>query len=174
MARIPYIKEDEHPELAATIAGIRARRHGDLSPVARMLLHSPELAEGWMKMFTVIRYQTTFPAKLRELIVARVGIRNGARYEVAAHRHHALEEGITPAQLDALADWRNSDLFDSTERAVLNYTDAITDDIQVSDEAFAGVRALFNDRQMVELTGTIASYSFVSRFLVALQIEPGE
>ena len=72
MARIPYIKEDEHPELAATIAGIRARRHGDLSPVARMLLHSPELAEGWMKMFTVIRYQTTFPAKLRELIVARV------------------------------------------------------------------------------------------------------
>jgi len=174
MARIPYIKEEEHPELAEMIAGIRARRGGDLSPVARMLLNSPQLAEGWMKMFTFIRYQTAFPARLRELIIVRVAVRNGARYEYHAHREHALEEGVTPAQIDALADWRKSDLFDAAERAVLAYTDAITDDIKVSDEVFAAVRALFDDRQMVELTGTIAAYSFVSRFLVALEIEPGD
>ena len=35
-------------------------------------------------------------------------------------------------------------------------------------------RALFDDRQMVELTGTIAADSFVSRFLVALDIQPGD
>jgi alkylhydroperoxidase family enzyme len=174
MARIPYIKESEHPELAATIAAIRARRSGDLSPVARMLLHSPPLADGWMKLFTFIRYQTTFKPRLRELIIARVGVRNGARYEVEAHRPHALAAGVTGAQLDALADWRKSELFDAAERAVLAYTDAITDDIKVSDEIFAGVRKLFDDRQLVELTGTIAAYSFVSRFLVALEIEPGD
>lgn len=174
MARIPYIKENEHPELAEMIASVRARRAGDLSPVARMLLHSPSLADGWMKLFTVIRYQTTFSPRLRELIVARIGVRNGARYEVEAHRSHALDEGVTPAQLDAIADWRNSALFDANDRAVLTYTDAITDDIKVSDEVFAGVRALFDDRQLVELTGTIAAYSLVSRFLVALEIEPGD
>jgi len=174
MARIPYIKEQEHPELAEMIGGIRARRDGNLSPVARMLLNSPPLAEGWMKMFTVIRYQTTIPPRLRELVIARVGVRNGARYEVQAHRKHALAEGITPAQLDAIADWRQTDLFDAGERAVLTYTDAITDEIKVSDEVFAGVRALFDDRQMVEITGTIAAYSLVSRFLVALEIEPGD
>ncbi len=172
MARVPYIKEREHPELAEMIAGIRARRAGDLSPVARMLLNSPPLADGWMKLFTVIRYQTTFGARHRELIIARIAVRNGARYEYHAHMPHALEEGVTQAQLDALNDWRKSDLFDATQRAVLAYTDAITDDIVVSDETYAGVRALFDDRQMVELTATIAAYSFVSRFLVALQIEP--
>ena len=174
MARIPYIVEKEHPELADTIASIRARRGGDLSPVARMLLNSPPLAEGWMRLFTFIRYQTTFPPRLRELIIARVGVRNGARYEVEAHRSHALAEGVTAAQLAAIADWRNAALFDATERAVLAYTDAITDDIKVSDAVFAGVRKLFDDRQMVELTGTIAAYSFVSRFLVALEIGPGD
>src|SRR4051812_40175167 len=174
MARIPYIKEAEHPELAEMIASIRARRNGALSPPARMLLHSPPLAEGWMKLFTVIRYQTTFDPRLRELIVARIGVRNGARYEVETHRSHALAAGITEAQLDALVDWRQSPLFDATDRTVLTYTDAITDDIKVSDEVFAVVRALFDDRQLVELTGTIAAYSFVSRFLVALRIEPGE
>ena len=33
---------------------------------------------------------------------------------------------------------------------------------------------LFDDRQRVEPTGTIAAYSFVSRFPVALEIEPAE
>ena len=174
MARIAYIKEEQHPELAEMIAGIRARRGGDLSPVARMLLNSPPLADGWMKMFTVIRYQTTFAPRLRELVIARVGVRNGARYEIEAHRAHALAEGLTAAQLDALTDWRESPLFDATQRAVLAYTDAITDDIKVSDEIYAAVRPLFDDRQLVELTGTIAAYSFVSRFLVALEIEPGD
>ena len=174
MARIPYIKEHEHPELAEIIADIRARRSGDLSPVARMLLNSPPLAEGWMKLFTVLRQQTTFGARHRELIIARIAVRNGARYEYHAHMPHALAQGLTQAQLDVLEDWRKSDLFDAGQRAVLAYTDAITDDIIVSDEIYAGVRALFDDRQMVELTATIASYSFVSRFLVALQIEPGD
>jgi AhpD family alkylhydroperoxidase len=174
MARIPYIEEAEHPELAEMIAAIRARRHGNLSPVARMLMHSPPLADGWMKLFTVIRYQTTFSPRLRELVIARVGVRNGARYEVEAHREHALAEGVTAAQLEALGNWRASGLFDATDRAILAYTDAITDDIKVGDDVFAEVRAMFNERQMVELTGTIAAYSFVSRFLVAMQIEPGE
>lgn len=174
MARIPYIKEDEHPELNEMIASIRARRRGALSPPARMLLNSPALADGWMKLFTVIRYETTFSPRLRELIVARIGVRNGARYEVEAHRAHALAEGITEAQLAAIGHWRESGLFDATDGAVLTYTDAITDDIKVSDEIFAAVRPLFDDRQLVELTATIASYSFVSRFLVALQIEPGD
>jgi len=174
MARIPYIKEAEHPELAEMIASIRARRHGDLSPVARMLLHSPPLADGWMKLFTVIRYQTTFAPRLRELVIARVGVRNGARYEIEAHREHALAEGVTAAQLTALGNWRESGEFDATDRAILAYTDAITDDIKVNDEVFAVVRKMFTDRQMVELTGTIAAYSFVSRFLVAMQIEPGD
>ena len=174
MARIPYIKEQEHPELAEIITGIRARRAGDLSPVARMLLNSPPLAGGWMKLFTVIRQQTTFGGRHRELIITRIAVRNGARYEFHAHQPHALAEGLTQGQLDALNDWRNSGLFDAAQRAVLAYTDAITDDIIVRDEIFAGVRALFDDRQMVELTATIAAYSFVSRFLVALQIEPGD
>jgi AhpD family alkylhydroperoxidase len=174
MARIPYIREQEHPELAEAIAGIRARRGGNLSPVARMLLHSPPLAEGWTKLFTFIRYETMIAPRLRELIIARIGVRNGARYEVEAHRPHALAAGVTATQLDAIGAWREAKLFDATERAVLAYTDAITDDIKVSDEVFAGVRALYDDRQLVELTGTIASYSFVSRFLVALGIEPGD
>ena len=56
------------------------------------------------------------------------------------------------------------------ERAVLAYTDAMTRQIQVPEPVFAAVRALLDDRLMVELTATVAAYNMVSRFLEALQI----
>ena len=173
MPSVPYVPADL-AEPREIVDAVRARRGGHLTHLDRMLLHSPPLADGWMKLFTVIRYQTTFAPRLRELVIARVGVRNGARYEIEAHREHALAEGVTAAQLTALGNWRESGEFDATDRAILAYTDAITDDIKVNDEVFAVVRKMFTDRQMVELTGTIAAYSFVSRFLVAMQIEPGD
>ncbi|TXJ06144.1 MAG: carboxymuconolactone decarboxylase family protein, partial [Alicycliphilus sp.] len=56
------------------------------------------------------------------------------------------------------------------ERAVLAYTDAMTRQVQVSDEVFAFVAAHFEPRRLVELTATVAAYNMVSRFLEALQI----
>jgi alkylhydroperoxidase family enzyme len=47
----------------------------------------------------------------------------------------------------------------------------MTRQIRVPDEVFAMVRALFPERELVELTATIAGYNLVSRFLEALQID---
>jgi alkylhydroperoxidase family enzyme len=75
-------------------------------------------------------------------------------------------------EIVALADWRNSKLFDDVERAVLAYTDAMTNNVQADDAVFAAVKKHFDAREMTELTATIADYNLVSRFLVALQVDP--
>jgi alkylhydroperoxidase family enzyme len=54
---------------------------------------------------------------------------------------------------------------------VLAYTDCMTRGISVPDAVFAEVRRCFDDREIVELTATIAGYNLVSRFLVAMQLE---
>lgn len=56
------------------------------------------------------------------------------------------------------------------ERAVLQYTDASTKNIRVSDEVFSKVKELFDDKEMVELAATVGAYNCVSRFLVALDV----
>ena len=56
------------------------------------------------------------------------------------------------------------------QRAVLNYTDAMTKTIKVPDPVFTGLRQWFNEREIVEITATIAAYNCVSRFLVALDV----
>ena len=100
-----------------------------------------------------------------------MAIINGAEYERSAHVPHAKKEGVTDAQIDALADWKNSGEFDAADRAVLAYTDAMTEHVRVDDDVFAAVKKHFDAREMTELTATIGAYNLVSRFLVALQID---
>ncbi|HEY0522348.1 MAG TPA: carboxymuconolactone decarboxylase family protein [Stellaceae bacterium] len=168
MARIPYA-DIEHPDARPLAAEIAAQR-GSVLHLYRMLLHSPPVAAGWLRYLTAIRQECALPGALRELVIMRIAILNGAPYEADQHRPIALKEGVTQAQLDALAAWRESDAFDARQRAVLALADAMTRDVHVPDEVFAAVRAAFDNRLIVELTATIAAYNMVSRFLEAMQI----
>ncbi len=168
MARIPYADctADGVRPLAERIAAER----GSVLHLYQMLLHSPPFAEGWLNYLTAVRHKSSLPGSLRELIIMRVAQLNNAPYEADQHAPIALREGITQAQLDALAGWQACELFSAEQRAVLAYTDAMTRQVQVPGEVFAAVAALYESPQVVEITATVAAYNMVSRFLEALQI----
>ncbi|SDP32411.1 alkylhydroperoxidase AhpD family core domain-containing protein [Ralstonia sp. 25mfcol4.1] len=168
MANIPYADLSD-PAVRPLVDRITAERGGVLH-LYQMLLHAPPVAEGWLTYLTAIRQKSSLPGALRELVIMRVAILNGAPYEADQHAPIALKEGMTQAQLDDLASWQDSGLFDDTERAVLAYTDAMTRDIQVPASVSEAIRQRFPHRQVVELTATIAAYNMVSRFLEALQV----
>ena len=82
----------------------------------------------------------------------------------------ARAEGVSQAQIDAVGVWRDSPLFDARARDVLAYAEAMTLQVQVPQTLFDAVRSHFDERELVELTATVASYNMVSRFLEALHI----
>jgi AhpD family alkylhydroperoxidase len=168
MARIPYA-DLEQPEIRPIVDAIVAQR-GTVLHLYRMLLQSPPVAEGWLAFLTAIRHRCTLPGDVRELVIMRIAIVNGAPYEADQHAPIALKEGLTQAQLDALADWSGSDRFTPSQRAVLALADSMTRDVHVPDAVFEGVRPHFTERELVELVATIAAYNMVSRFLEALAI----
>ncbi|MFE7071513.1 carboxymuconolactone decarboxylase family protein [Streptomyces sp. NPDC057620] len=152
---------------------IRERRGGTLRPLDRMLLHSPQVADGWNSLLGAVRQRTTLPADIRELIVLRIAVLNRAPYEWAAHEGDARAAGLDDRHLDALraeAAATHPDL-DERQRRVVAYTDAMTRDVHVPAHVFDAVRAHFDPAELVELTVTAAAYSMVSRFLVALEVE---
>ena len=171
MARVSLIKEGERPELDGLIATIKAERGGRFPNLYRALLNSPAVAEGWLKFFTAVRQKAKLAGRYRELAILRVALLNKADYEYRAHVPFALQEGVTQAQIDALAAWQVSREFDDRERAVLAYTDGVTRDIRAPDAVFAELKRRFDDRELVELTATVAGYNLVSRFLEAMQID---
>jgi AhpD family alkylhydroperoxidase len=170
VARIPYPDADR-AELAPLVARIKAERGGRLLNLYRMLLHSPPVASGWLALFTAIRQQGALPGRLRELVILRIAVLNRADYEFKAHVPFALKEGFSQAQLDALEAGHRPEDLTATDEAALAYAEAMTRTVRVPDPVFAAVRRHLTDREVVELTATIAGYNLVSRVLEALQID---
>jgi len=168
MARIPYPDASRHEPL---VERIKHERGGKLLNLYKMLLHSPPVAEGWLAFLTAVRQGAELSGRYRELAILRIAVLNGADYEFNAHALVALSEGITQAVIDELRANRVPAALDEADRAVLAYADSMTRHIHVPDDVFAQVREHLAERDVVELTATIAAYNCVSRFLEALHID---
>ena len=171
MARLPYADLNTS-EVQPLVQRIVAER-GSVLHLYQMLLHSPPLAQGWLAFFTAVRQQLSLPGDLRELVIMRIAHLNGAPYEADQHAPIALQEGVTPAQLQALPnepDDASFQVFTPVQRSVLRLCDEMTRHIQFDEDILQEVRGHLGERQTVELAATIAGYNLVSRFLEALQI----
>ena len=166
--RVAPVAPGTRPELAELEARIRGAR-GRISPLYGVLLNSPALASGWEHLFTVIRQQSSVPPALRELVILRIAVLNGADYEFEAHVPHALAAGLTQETIEGL---RNNSVraLQGVEKLTLRYTDAMTRQLRVTDALFEELKKAFDDKALVELTATIAGYNMVSRFLIAMRI----
>lgn len=172
MARLPYA-DMAAPEGKPLVERI-VRERGSVLHLYQMLLHSPPVAEGWLGFLTAIRQKASLSPGLRELVIMRVAIINGAPYEAEQHAPIALKEGVTQAQLDELAGWEGSSRYSPGQRAVLALTDGMTRHVQVPPALVAAVRGFLNDRELVELVATVGAYNMVSRFLEALDIHSND
>ena len=168
MARISYF-DPNAGDTTALVSRIKAER-GELPHLYAMLLNSPPMAEGWLTLLTAVRQKGRLPGDLREMVIMQVAHLNGAPYEAEQHRHIALREGLSEAQVDSLGDWRSASVYNARQRAVLAYCEQMTRNIHVDDKVFADALQYFDAQLMLELTLTISAYNMVSRLLEALQI----
>lgn len=186
--RLPYIPDDpqmETEEDVAIVQRVKDRRGGKLIALDKTLLHAPAVANGWNSFLGAIRTQTSLPASIRELAICRVAILNKAWYEWDSHRPILEETGVLGAEAMEYLKQRPrpneevvrrqeekmmGSLFDEKHWAVLEYTDAMTLGCIVPEPVFERLKGLFNEKEVVEITSTIAAYNCVSRFLVALDV----
>lgn len=168
--RIAPIPPGTRPELAELEARIAAQR-GRVSPLYQVLLNSPPMAHGWEQLLTAVRNRSTLPADVRELVILRVAVLNGATYEYEAHVPIALKAGATEQKIAALRDPKaiGPGLGDF-EHALIELTDTMTTAIEVPPALYERVRGFLDERQVVDAMVTIGAYNMVSRFLVALEM----
>lgn len=165
--RLPYVANPppastrQDAEIIERIQQRRAPRA--LQPLDLALLHSPPLADGWNSFLGAVRTKTNLAADLRELAISRVAVCNRAWYEWKHHAPLAVEAGVSNEALETvkqegeLAEVEKPAALNDRQWAVLLYTDEMTRNVQVRDETFARLKSLFDDRDVVEITGTVSS-----------------
>lgn len=165
--RVPLLSVDEARERAVA-AGI-PEYMANLS-VFRILLHAPVAASGLNGLLSALLWNGALDARLRELVIMRIGWSTGSVYEWTQHWRVATQIGVDEADLIAVRDWRASDRFNEAERAVLAATDETVGDGVVSAETFAACAEHLPTPEVVELVIAIGNWRLFSSLLRTLEV----
>lgn len=171
MARVSIPSKDQVSHELKDVFQSMERRGGQVLNVFKVMAHCPRVGKEFLRLGNAILFKGSLAPKFRELAILRVGDLAEATYEWTQHVPIGLEAGLTNEQIKTLHRWKDSPLFNVQERAVLQYTDEVAQNIRVSEETFKAVKDFLTEEQIVELTTTIGYYGMVSRILEALEIE---
>jgi alkylhydroperoxidase family enzyme len=172
MARVPYLsREDATQDTKEVWDRVEAERKMPTANIFRALMNAPVLLDGFLTYANALRDGSELSPRLRELAILTVGYATGSHYEIAHHQSHALKAGVTPGQLAGIDDFETSELFDDVERAVMRLAKESTVDVDVTENRWDDVAAHLDDKQMVELTLTIAWYNSGVRIMGLLGID---
>ncbi|KAB5588185.1 Carboxymuconolactone decarboxylase [Ceratobasidium theobromae] len=157
---------------------VRRQQHGELRELDKVLLNSEPFTQGWQAMFSQIRYNSTVPGDIREIMILRVAALEGAAYEWRLHEDIGRKEGLTTEQLLLIRDstfsphGRKPSPFTEAQLAAIAFTDASTRNAHIPDSIFREFKKhMKTDRQVVEATLTVAGYNMVARILIALNVD---
>jgi AhpD family alkylhydroperoxidase len=107
---------------------------------------------------------------LLELVKMRVSQINGCAFCLAMHGPLARRHGVTQRQLDTLAAWRESPLFDARAKAALRWAESVTHVTKgIPDEDFAPMRAHFTEREIADLTWAVIVINGWNRVTIAFR-----
>jgi 4-carboxymuconolactone decarboxylase len=129
------------------------------------LLRSPEMGDLAQQLGTYIRYRTSLPHRLNEMAIIMVARSWTAQYEWYAHKPLALQAGLNPAIVDAIAEGRKPASMQADEEVVYNFCTELLTTRQVSDATFQAATRALGERGVVDLIGATGYYQLVSALL---------
>jgi len=110
--------------------------------------------------------------RIVELIKIRASQINGCAMCLHMHARDALKAGETAERIFLVDAWRESPLFSDAERAVLAWTEALTNVVttRAPDADYEPLKAHFTPEQQVRITLLIGAINAYNRVNVAFRV----
>jgi alkylhydroperoxidase family enzyme len=168
-SRVPRLPVDE-AKAAADEAGVPDYM-AELA-IFQVLLNHPRLACALNDLLATMLWRGSLDARLRELLIMRIGWLTGSEYEWTQHWRVAQGLGVSANDLLGVRDWQTCQAFGPAERAVLAATDDVVREGAVSAESWAACEREFgaDHAVLVELVTAIGAWRMVASILSSLQV----
>jgi 4-carboxymuconolactone decarboxylase len=140
-------------------------QRGTLNGPFNVLMRSPEMGDLAQNLGSYVRFRTSVPTKLNEFAILITARALNVQYEWSAHHKNALQAGLSPALIDAVAAGKRPASMQPDEQIVYNFTTELLNTHQVSDSTFHAAVDRFGEHTVVDLIGVIGYYHFVSFML---------
>lgn len=135
--------------------------------------HSPDILEHAVQGFYVKQTKKRkLPLVFMELAITRTGWNCSCRWMYSEHSKILRGLDVGEATLAAIPSWELHAGFTPEQRAVLAFTDCMTQDHgRTPDAIFDALKTFFSEEQIVELTYIIGMFMMNAHMIRALKLE---
>ncbi len=118
-----------------------------------------------------VREDSGIDHKLLHMIKLRASQINGCAYCVDMHVKEARRDGCSEQWINLISVWRESPVYDDRERAVLAWTEALTNiaETRAPDADYELIRSFFSEADTTKLSVAIATINVWNRLCVAFR-----
>jgi 4-carboxymuconolactone decarboxylase len=130
-------------------------------------LRSPEMAALSEPLADYLRFKAPMQRKLKEITVMLTARYWGGQYVWYSHRQQALDAGLAPAFITAMAAGERPANMSDDEATVYDFTSQLLSTRQVSDANFKAMTDHFGERGVVETIGLMGHFTGLTMLFVA-------
>ena len=163
--RIAPLPPEHSPELKEQFEGMR-KNLGFIPNSILIMQRKPNLAKALAQMTAAVWDPEGKVDRGLKRLIAHVASRTaGCQYCMAHTAGGAIHFGVEDKKLAAVWDYQTSPLFSPAERVALDVAAAgAAVPNAVTDEMFSNLRKHWDEEQIVEIIGVIATFGFLNRW----------
>ncbi|UPG87063.1 carboxymuconolactone decarboxylase family protein [Luteibacter aegosomatis] len=136
---------------------------------------SPDGAKALGGLHHFVTTGTALPPKLIHLVFLRVSQINGCAHCIDIHTRDLIKAGMSMETVVLVPVWHEAAyLFTDRERAALAWAEEVTrvGETHASDAAYAAAAEAFSEKDLVDLTLTVAAMNAINRMGVSFRLKP--
>ncbi len=161
----PLTYDQMTPAQQAMIDHLLTGERTSLGGPFNILLRSPEMGDTAQQFGASMRFHAALPKPALETVIILTARYWMAQFEWTAHKRAALQAGVSPAIVDAIATGKRPSGMDPDLEAAYNFTSELLKNKQVSDATFAAAKTRFGEKGVVDMIALNGWYSMVSMAL---------
>ena len=178
--RLPLVKREDLDEVGKRvyddIVKPGTRSLAGLRGPMGIRLYSPKVAELTNALNYGLRFESSLPADLRELVILSTAREFNNQFEWAAHEPVALQSGVSQKAID-IVKYRYSAIgLPEKQELAIQLTREVFRHRKVQPDTFARARKAFGEKELVNLVVLAGYYSATAVLLDVfdMQLEPNQ
>jgi len=161
----PLTYEKMTADQKTLVDNVLSGERGALNGPFNVTLRSPVMGDKAQKFGAELRFHSSLPGKLREMAILMTARFWTSQYEWSSHRRLAVAAGLSSGVIEAIAAGRRPASMQPDEAIVYNFAEELFRTRQVSDPVFRAAMDKLGEKGVVDLTGLMGYYCFVSMML---------
>lgn len=130
-----------------------------------------KLFRGWLRFAGRLMPGGRLPRRDTELVILRVAHLRGCSYEFDHHVRLGRRAGVSPGDVQRVIEGPQAAGWTTRERALLEATDELVGQHDLTDETWASLRAHVDEPSAIELVLLVGHYDMLGTAIAALRIQ---